>query len=252
MIIGAILAAGKGTRINSHQINKVTLPFNGKRLINYAVDLYKGMADRTIVVVHAFADSVKEALRGESVEFVDQSAPLGTGHALKVVIDYLEKQRLPVTQVLVGYGDHMMFYTRAIVRQLLRAQANQQAVVSLISVKHPDPDQLAWGRVVRDGSGKIVKIVEQKDATPEERKIEELNAGFYCFDYQYARQTKDQIKKSPVTGEYYINEFIDMAINSGKKIVALPVDFRFVGIGVNTTAQLQTSQALYTQIKHMP
>lgn len=246
MIIGAILAAGKGTRLNLQTSNKTTLLFNGKPLIQYAVELYKGWADKTIVTVGAYKESVIEALKDYQVDFLDQGQPMGTGHAVQVVVKDIKKRGLSPTELLVGYGDHMMFYTPDVVRKMIKTHQHRKATVTLITTKHSDPDLLGWGRILRGGlSGHIKKVVEQKDATTDERKVQELNAGFYCFDYQFLLENKDKINKSPVTGEYYINEFIDLAITQNKIVIALDVDFRYVGIGINTNQQLEESQKLY-------
>jgi len=246
MIIGAILAAGKGTRINSHTVNKTTLPFNGKPLIDYAAKLFRDSVDETVVVVNAFKESVINALFGYRVRYVDQGEPLGTGHAVQVVIDDLQKRSLFPTQLVVGYGDHMMFYTPAIVRRMILTNQHRKAAVTLITTYFDDPDALGLGRVVRGGpQDHITKIIEQKEATEKEREIKELNAGFYCFDYRFLLSTKDKINKSAVTGEYYINEFIGIAIAQKKLVLALKTDFKYVGIGVNTKEQLKLSQGLF-------
>jgi len=248
MIIGAILAAGKGTRINAQTSNKTTLLFNGKPLIQYAVEVYKGWADRTIVTVGVFKESVIEALKNYQVDFLDQGEPLGTGHAVQVVVEDIKKRGLSPTELLVGYGDHMMFYTPEVVRKMIKTHQHRKATVTLITTKYSDPDLLGWGRILRGGlSGHIKKVVEQKDATTEERKVQELNAGFYCFYYHFVLENKNKINKSSVSGEYYINEFIDLAIVQNKTVIALDVDFKYVGIGINTQKHLEDSQKLYKE-----
>jgi len=248
VIIGIILAAGKGKRLNSQISNKTTLLFNGKPLIQYAVELYKGWVDKTIVTVGAFKETVMKVLKDYQVDFLDQGEPKGTGHAVQVVVEEIKKHGLEPTELLVGYGDHMMFYTPDVVRKIIKTHQHRKATVTLITTKHSNPDLLGWGRILRGGlSGHIKKVVEQKDATTEERKVQELNAGFYCFDYQFLLENKDKINKSSVTGEYYINEFIDLAIAQNKIVIALDVDFKYVGIGINTQKHLEDSQKLYKE-----
>jgi len=250
MTIGVILAAGKGKRIHSQARNKTTLLFNGKPLIRYGVDLYQGWTDKIIVVAGAFKESIIKALQGCPVSFLDQGEPLGTGHAVKKVVEGLRRNNLSPDELLVGYGDHMMFYTAAIGRRMIETHRRHRAAVTLITTEHAHPDLLGWGRVLRDRSKRgVKKIVEQKDATREERRERELNAGFYCFDYRFLLVNKDKINRSPVTGEYYINEFIDLAVAQGRMVVGLKVSFSHVGIGINTEKQLKESLKLYKNVK---
>ena len=247
-IAGIILAGGKGTRINSHKVNKVVLNFAGYPIITYAVKLLAGVTNPNVVVVGAFSHSVKDALKNYKVNYAYQQKRLGTAHATQVG---LESEAIlsssPPSSVVVGYGDHMMFYKKATVRKLIKAQIIHKAVISLITAVHTKPDELAWGRVVRDKNGYIVDNVEQKDATAEERKINELNAGFYCFDYLFLIDNIKKVKKSPVSGEYYLNALIHTAVEQGKKVVGMKVPFKEVGIGINRLQELHKSQKIYLQ-----
>lgn len=241
------MAAGKGTRINSHKINKVALPFLGKPLISYGVNLFKGMVNPLIIVVGAYSESVKKVLKGVKVVYADQKKRLGTGHGVKVGLEVLEKYSPTPEAVLVGYGDHMMFYKKETVKKLINLHAENSAAVSLITVKHNSPDELAWGRIIRDSAGYIIDNIEQRDATAAERKIGEINAGFYCFDYEFLNKNIDKIKKSPKSGEYYVNSLIQIAVKQCRKVIGLKVPFEEVGIGINKSPELQISQKLYLQ-----
>lgn len=238
MKVGIILAAGKGSRIKIKAKNKTTLAIAGKPLVQYGADLFSQTVDKTIVVVGAYAQSVRETLRDSRVEFVEQAKRLGTGHAVKVAVQYLEKQGVRPDRVFVGYGDHMMFYTPEIVKKMDKLHLQKKAVVTFVTANYSDPDLLAWGRIVRDKSGEVQAIVEQKDATKEQRKITELNAGFYCFDYQFLLQNIGKLEKSPVSGEFYVTDLIEMAIKSKLPVATCLVPFELVGIGVNTSEQL--------------
>lgn len=244
-IIGIILAAGKGTRINSHKVNKVCLPFNGKPLINYAVNLMQQVAEQTIIVVGAYSDSVKQVLTNETVTYVYQQDQLGTADAVKTAIHSLQK---PVDLVLVGYGDHMMFYNPTTIQQLISLHQQTQASMSLISCVYDKPNELSWGRIIRNNQGKIIDSREQKDATEAEKKITELNAGFYCFDFNFLKANLAKVPRSPVSGEYYINSLVKIATDQGLTVSSLKVPFHQVGIGINNKEELQLSQALYHNI----
>lgn len=248
-IAGIILAGGKGTRINSHKVNKVTLPFVGKPIVCYGVELFKDLTDPTIVVIGAFSHSVKAALKDYKVTYAYQQKRLGTAHATKIGLEKINNGNFPDI-VLVGYGDHMMFYKKETINKLIKAHQEHSAALSLITVNHDNPDELAWGRVIRDKKGFIIDNIEQKDATPEQRKIEELNAGFYCFDYGFLRENISEVKKSPVTGEYYLNALIHIAIEQNKIVFGLRVPFKEVGIGINRFPELQKSQDIFLHTKH--
>jgi bifunctional UDP-N-acetylglucosamine pyrophosphorylase / glucosamine-1-phosphate N-acetyltransferase len=247
-IIGIILAAGKGTRFKSDGTNKTASLFRNKPLIQFGLDLYTTICSNTIVVIGAYADSVMSAVsRKDNLIFASQRKRLGTGHALMVAVKEIEKNNLHPRLVLLGYGDHMMHYTKEIVSEMLEVHTDSQTVISLITTNVSDPSSLAWGRIIRNEKGYVTGIVEEKDATPEEKQITELNAGFYCFDYAFLQKNGKKIKKSPVTGEYYITDLIGIAVGSGKNVKALSVPFENVGLGINTRDDLEKSQSHHSK-----
>ncbi|MDO8497594.1 MAG: sugar phosphate nucleotidyltransferase [bacterium] len=241
---GIILAGGKGTRIQSTSVNKVALPFHGKPVIRYGVDLLKGITDPLVIVVGAYEESVKDALRGYNVFFAKQIEQLGTGDAVKCALSLL-----PTTlkSVIVGYGDHMMFYKKKTMINLLRMHQDMNPAITMITTIIDKPK--GYGRIVRNSEGYIEAIIEEKDATEKQRMITEINAGLYCFDYQFLVSTIDSLKMSPITKEYYLTDLIFMAIEKNKKVLGLKVDFNEVGIGINTSSELQSSQDLYSQFE---
>lgn len=244
MIAGILLAGGKGTRIKSKDQNKVTLPFLNKPLIIYGVELLMGIASPIVVVVGAFYQSVKQVLENYPVRYAHQEEQLGTGHALKVGLTALENNS-GIDLVLVGYGDHTMFYKKETVEKLVDISRKEKAAVSLITALYDNPDELAWGRIIRNSAGAISAIVEQKDATAEQRKVKEVNAGFYCFDYQFVKKHINKIEKSSVSGEYYITDLVEIALQKNQKVVGLTVPFEGVGLGINRYDELGESQKLY-------
>jgi len=250
MIIGVILAAGKGTRIKAKTANKVTLPFLNKPLVLYAVELMEKLAKKTFVVIGAFHESVKKVLKNKKVFFVYQKKRLGTGHAVKVAIDVILKKRLKPEIVLVGYGDHTMFYKEEDIKKMIKLHKKEKAVMSIITTESENNEKLHWGYIIRDKKNNIVDSVEYKDATFEIKKnISELNAGFYCFDFEFLKKNIKKIPKSKVTGEYYLNSLIKIASSQNLKICGLKVPFSSVGIGVNTWQELEESQRIYLSLK---
>ncbi len=247
MIAAIILAGGKGTRIKSKTKNKVTLPFLNKPLIMYAVELFEGIAASVVVVVGAFYQSVKDALKDHEIIFAHQTKRLGTAHAVKTGIKVFENNNPVPSIILVCYGDHTMFYNRKTVRHLIDIHTKKKATMSLITTIHEKPNWLAWGRIIRDKQGEIVNSVEQKDAKKDQLEINELNAGFYCFDYTFLKKNIARVQKSSVSGEYYINGLIKIASLQRKRIVGLRVPFEEVGIGINRPQELEESQKIYQE-----
>ncbi len=246
MIVGLILAAGKGTRINSKDRNKVTLPFLNKPLIVYSVELMKQVVDKVIVVIGAFHESVRQALKKYPVDYAYQKKRLGTAHAVKVAIPAIEKYHPKL--VLVGYGDHTMFYKREDIKNLINLHQKEKAAMTIITVEH-DNENLHWGCIIRNKNGEIVDSVEFKDASDKQKKIKELNAGFYCFDFVFLKENIGKVPKSSVSNEYYINSLIKIASVQGKKVAGLKIPFSSVGIGINRFSELEESQRLYLKVK---
>lgn len=246
-IIGIILAGGKGKRINSKKVNKVTLSFWGKPMIVYGIELLETICNKLIIVVGAFSHSVKATLEDYNVLYAYQAKRLGTGHAAKIGCGIAKKYS--PTYVLISYGDHLMFYKKETILKLIELHQKEKAVVSLISAIHQSPSDLAWGRIIRDSDDHIIDIVEEKDATDEEKKIKELNAGFYCFDFKFLSENINKLKKSPVTKEYYLTYMIKIAAHQGKKVVGLKVPYEEVGMGVNKHEELDKSQQIFRQVR---
>ena len=251
MIAGIILAAGKGTRLNSpagaKNRNKVTLPFLNKPLIIYGVELMQAVCDKTVVVIGAFHESVKQVLKNYPVIYAYQKKRLGTAHATKIGLEVLQNTTPLPDLVLVGYGDHTMFYKKETIQKLINIHKNQQALVSILTFEYPKPDQIKYGRIFRNPQGQIVDIIEQKDATLEQRLIKEVNPGFYCFDFNFLKNNINKINKSPISGEYYITDMIKVAVEQNKKVVGLPVNFDEAGLGINTAEELSESEKIYLQ-----
>jgi bifunctional UDP-N-acetylglucosamine pyrophosphorylase/glucosamine-1-phosphate N-acetyltransferase len=244
MIIGILLAGGKGSRFKAKNLNKTSMAFLGKPLIQYGVDAYSGIVDKTFIVVGAYKDTVKAALANpRSIRFVDQKKRLGTGHAIKVSIESFKKLNLQPSHVLVGNGDHMMFYTKDILKDVVKAHVLNQNAITFITTVQENPSGL--GRVIRSKNGYVQDIVEEKDATSSQRKVNEINAGFYCFNYKFLLKNYKKLTKSSISGEYYITEFIRMAIAQGQKVEGYKIPFIYVGYGINTREDFANGISLY-------
>lgn len=250
MITGIILAAGKGTRLKVKGKNKVALPFLSKPMVIYGIELLEEITSKVVVVVGAFAQSVKEVLRDHKVIYAYQKKRLGTAHAVKIALNELHRRKFSPIYVIVGYGDHTMFYKKGTIIELLKLHKKENAEISLLTTEYKHPNDLAWGRIVRGSDGLIKAIIEQKDADEKTRKIKEVNPGFYCFNFDFLEKNISKINKSPLSKEYYLTDLIAIANQQRKKVVGLRIPFEGVGIGINRYSELEESQRLYLESKN--
>lgn len=240
--IGAIvLAAGKGSRMNSTTANKVTLSVAHKPLIQHVVERLQEVNINTIAVVVGFAkESVMQAL-GNSVIFAEQKEQLGTGHAALVGLQALPQE---IQQIMVVYGDEFS-YPREKTQELVDTHLTTGAALTFLTIERDNPFGL--GRIVRDGSGALLKIVEEKDATDEEKKITEVNPGCYVCTREFLETYLPKIEKSPVTGEYYLTSIADLAIQHKEKVETVKAG-NLVWRGVNTQEELEEAREVFGKI----
>ena len=226
-----ILAAGKGTRMKS-RLPKVLHPILGKPMILYAVDTARQISpDPPVVVVGHGADQVRATV-GERAQFVYQEKQLGTAHAVLQARSLLECR---ADVVLVTYGDMPLLRVETLQR-LLQEHARTQATITMLTAVLDDPH--GYGRVLRDAAGNVIGIVEEADATPEQRAIRELNVGIYAFDAAWLWDNLPRISPSPVKGEYYLTDAVALAVQQGRRVTALTVEDTDEILGVNTRVHL--------------
>ncbi len=237
-----ILAAGKGRRINATDRNKVAYELAGKPMIAHTVDLLEKMGIKDIIAIVGYAsESVRQAL-GDRVKYALQVEQLGTADALKAGLAQVPNS---ATDVLSVYGDDSAFYTPELINQLVTTHRAENADITFITVKLKDPAGL--GRIVRDQNGQVQAIVEEKNATPEQKQITEINTGLYCFKKNFLQQYLSAVKKNPISGEYYLTDLIDIAIREGKKVLAITWPDPSVWFGVNTPDQWHQADTLMQQ-----
>lgn len=236
-----ILAAGKGTRIKAKNKNKVAFHINGKSMIAYTVDHLREAGVSHIYAVVGFqSDSVRKAL-GDTVEYVEQSEQLGTGHAVKTALPYIPRD---IDTVLSVYGDDSAFYPPELYQEMAEKRKSLGCELLFLTVHKDEPFGL--GRIVRDSDGKVVRIVEEKNATEDEKKITEINTGFYCFERQFLAEYIDKIQKNPVSGELYLTDMVEVALENGKNVEALFVKDSSIWHGVNTRDDLAKAKKKLT------
>ncbi|MDZ7705363.1 MAG: NTP transferase domain-containing protein [Trueperaceae bacterium] len=229
-----ILAAGQGTRMKS-ALPKVLHEAAGQPLLEHVLRAVQDLEPtRTLVVVGHGADEVEARFRDPAhhdLEFVRQTEQLGTGHALL-------QTRLPLGDfdgpVLVLNGDGPLLKTDTL-RALIGAHQEAGEGMALLTCEVRDPTGL--GRIVRDDRGQIQRIVEEKDAGPQQKAIHEINPGIYLFDadvFGYAGELTDD----NAAGEYYVTDLVDSYLRDGKPVVAVVTDDETEILGVNTRQHL--------------
>lgn len=248
-VLGVVLAGGKGSRMNSHEQNKTTLDFNGQPILSYGLKLLATTTDQILVVKGAFGESVVKVVKkfAPKAWLVTQRYRLGTGHAVVVANRFLKRQQVQPRYVVIGYGDHMMFYHAQTVTKMIDLAKQKKAAIVMIEASVDNPFGL--GRVIKNKTGGVERIVEEKVATAEEKKIKDINAGLYCFEYQFLDQYLGKLKRNPVSNEYYLTDLIEMAIEAKREVWPLAVPFSEVGIGINTKAEMIESEKLFVKQK---
>lgn len=242
--IGAIiLAAGKGKRMNSKSVNKVALPLADKPMIAHAIALLEKAGIKKVVVVVGFAKKSVMDILGERVIFAEQKKRLGTAHAVSCGLNKMPKD---TEDILVINGDDSALYTQNIIGKLINTHFDSGASFTFLTIEREDPFGL--GRVVRNDKGKVLAVVEEKDASEAQREIKEVNPGCYLFKVSFLRKYLKKVEKSKVTGEYYLTSLIDIGIKNKETIETLKAGF-IPWRGVNTKDELLEAERLYLNIK---
>jgi bifunctional UDP-N-acetylglucosamine pyrophosphorylase / glucosamine-1-phosphate N-acetyltransferase len=228
-----ILAAGKGTRMKSAR-PKVLHPLAGRPLIDHVLRTADPLnAASTVLVVGHGADDVRAALAGRSnLEFVVQSPQLGTGHALAQTEPLL---RTRSGDVLVLYADVPLLQSATLAR-LVEAHRQARASATVLTAEFDDP--YGYGRIVRDGSGEVARIVEERDASGDERTIREVNSGIYVFALAPLFDTLHQLAADNAQGEYYLTDLVGLYRQRGLRVATLCLESVAELRGVNSRVDL--------------
>jgi bifunctional UDP-N-acetylglucosamine pyrophosphorylase/glucosamine-1-phosphate N-acetyltransferase len=243
--VAIILAAGQGKRMKSEKA-KVLHEVCGQPMIRYVVDAARGAGAKTIIVVVGYAaDQLYSALQDEpDIRFATQSEQLGTGHAVKMCRPLLEDYQGPA---LILVGDEPLLRPEPLA-DLLDRQKQEGAACLLGTAELDDPT--GFGRILRDSAGRFLRIVEQRDCTPEERAIREVNPSCYVFELPVLWEALEQIGTSNAQGEYYLTDAPERLMAMDRKVVALNVLRADDVLGVNTRQHLaQAGEIMQARIQ---
>ena len=238
-VTAVLLAAGKGTRMKSAR-PKVMHPILGQPMLHYALAAAAAVSDRPPVVVVGHGAETVRAFVGDRGRCVLQAEQLGTGHAVQQARSLVEGE---ARWVVVTTADMPLLRAETL-RRLVAAQQAHDGPLSMLTLIADDPR--GFGRVVRDTQGRVIGIVEEAHATPEQRAIRELNASAYCFDADWLWSHLDAIPLSP-KGEYYLTDLVGLAVEEGRSVQAIVLEDPTEAIGVNTRVHLAEATRLMQQ-----
>ena len=233
--VAVVLAAGLGTRMRS-SLPKVLHPICGRPMVEYVLDAADAATgSRPLVVYSPATEAVRDAVAARA-DTALQDEPRGTGDALRAALAALDEE---VEEVLVLSGD-VPLVRGDLLSSLLEARGMDHAAIALVSVDAVDPTGL--GRVIRNDGGTVERIVEDKDATDEERSIGEINAGLYAIEAAWLRRRIGDLLPSSATGELYLTDLVRFARDDGRLVAALEVDDDGRLTGINDRSQLARAE----------
>ena len=230
-----ILAAGKGTRMYS-DLPKVLHPIAGKPMVKHVIDTAKQLNARQINLIYGHgADLLKEKLADEPVNWVFQAEQLGTGHAMQQAAPFFADDE----NIVMLYGDTPLIQQSTLERLIAQKPENG---IALLTVKLDNPT--GYGRIIRE-NGSVVAIVEQKDASAEQLKIQEINTGVMVASGASFKKWLGNLNNNNAQGEYYITDVIAMANEDGFQVQAVQADEFMEVEGVNNRLQLAALERFY-------
>lgn len=231
-IVAVVLAAGKGTRMKSNK-SKLVHKIYGKELVKRVVETAKKSDIEEVIAVVGYKREQIQLVLGESVEYAYQEEMLGTGHAVLQAEEYLKNKH---GKVVVLNGDVPIIRPETI-KGLVEKSVQNKEYATLLTAIYNNPT--GYGRIMRDVGGNIKGIIEEKDATEEQKRIKEINAGIYCFDIQELLKALKQLKPDNSQGELYLTDVVKIMNEKGLKTGAVIVEDNTEILGVNDRMQLE-------------
>ncbi|MFV5347362.1 bifunctional UDP-N-acetylglucosamine diphosphorylase/glucosamine-1-phosphate N-acetyltransferase GlmU [Acinetobacter soli] len=223
-----ILAAGKGTRMRS-SLPKVLQPLAGRPLLGHVIQTAKQLHAQNIITIYGHGgEHVQQQFQQENIQWVEQAEQLGTGHAVQMTLPVLPQEGMS----LILYGDVPLVRQETLDQLLAVSSATGIGMITL-NVDNPT----GYGRIIRDND-KIQAIVEHKDATEQQRQIQEINTGIYCVSNQKLHAWLPKLSNNNAQGEYYLTDIVAMAVADGLEIASIQPELAYEVEGVNDRLQL--------------
>jgi len=233
-IKAVVLAAGKGTRMKSVTTPKVLHEIMGKTLLGYVLDNVKNFTSEEFVIVGHHAQDVETFVKNnyENAKTVLQSPQLGTGHAVSMVCPQLENYD---GLVLILCGDTPLVKEETL-KNFVDFHTSNGSDLTVMSTLFDNPH--GYGRIIRDTDNSLKCIVEEKDATPEQKAVKEVNAGIYCLNWGKIKDAFSQLKSNNAQGEYYLTDIISWGKSNGLNVNAYILDNSDEIYGINSRLNL--------------
>lgn len=236
-VTALVLAAGKGTRMKS-ALPKVLHKVGGKAMVEQVLNTVSAIGvDRKVVIVGFGAEEVKAYLK-DSVEYVLQEEQNGTGHAVQISKEAIGQEK---TTILLLCGDTPLIRQETLAN-LLAVHQETNAKATVLTASMPNP--FGYGRIIRDAQGQVLRIVEQKDGTPEELASHEVNTGIYAFDSEALWPALAKIDSNNAQGELYITDVIGILVKEGQVVSAAMTEDHEETLGINSRAQLAEGEQI--------
>lgn len=238
-----ILAAGQGKRMNS-ALPKVLHKISTKPMLQRVIETAQLLKPSKLVVVYGHGGDHVQELMNETfgagtITWAHQDRQLGTGHALKCALPYLDQTGL----TLVLYGDVPLINVVTLEEMLAKYQQNLVVLTDKVEQPH------GYGRIVRNAAGQIVRVVEEKDASADERLINEINTGFYLLPNQYLSQWLGNLSNNNIQGEYYLTDVVELADAQNIAIDYVLAAEHYEVLGVNNKLQLEQLERFYQVVQ---
>jgi bifunctional UDP-N-acetylglucosamine pyrophosphorylase/glucosamine-1-phosphate N-acetyltransferase len=236
--IAVVLAAGKGVRMKS-DLPKVLHKLAGKPMVEYVVNTAKKLGvERIILVVGYKWEQAQESLKHLNAEFVVQKEQLGTGHAVMQTKNLLSDFE---GDVLILCGDVPLLQADTL-KKLLEEHREKKVVATVLTAVFDDPT--GYGRIVRDENGLVEKIVEDKDASADQREIKEINTGTFCFDRASLFSVLEKVSNDNEQGEYYLTDTLKLLLDQKRPVWAAVASDPSETIGINSAEELQEAEEI--------
>ena len=236
--IAVILAAGQGKRMKS-DLPKVLHRLDGKYMVDHVIEsARKAGIDKQILIIGHQAELVKKSLSDRKVDFVLQAPQLGTGHAIMMAEPMLKDFK---GDLVILCGD-MPLVRPSTISKLISERHRLGAAAIVLTVILDNPSK--YGRILRDSKGMLRAIIEYRDADNDIRKINEVNTGAYCFDWNQLKPILNQLSDNNDQKEYYLTDTISILVSQGKKVGALVAEDALEGFGINSVEELQEIEKL--------
>ncbi|WP_440903089.1 bifunctional UDP-N-acetylglucosamine diphosphorylase/glucosamine-1-phosphate N-acetyltransferase GlmU [Catenovulum sp. SX2] len=237
-ITSVILAAGKGTRMKS-SLPKVLHKVGAKAMVEHVIDASRSINSGKVILIYGHGgEKLQQQIAEPSLIWVEQAEQLGTGHAVQQVVPHVADDE----QVLILYGDVPLITTETLNALMAAAPAKG---IGLLTVNLPNPT--GYGRIIRDGENNVVAIVEQKDASDEQKQINEVNTGILTAPAGLLKTWLSQLSNDNAQGEYYLTDVIAMCAEQGYPIATAQPAESYEVEGVNNRLQQAALERIYQQ-----